>query len=265
MKLHLIIIDGQEDFCNPDWGTLYVRGAEVAMRNVANFIKRCGEKLFDISLTLDSHHQCHIAHAMMWRDRNGNPPAPFTIIGSVDMDNGTWTPKVPGLFKKYRDYLISLEKNGRYPLCIWPPHCLIGTPGHNLIPEIRDAVFEWERKFTAMANKITKGSSPFTEHYGAIFADVPDPSDPSTQVNSNFLNTVNDSDQIIATGIAGSHCLANTIRDMVSVLGNDFAKKMVFFEDCTAPVTGFENLQESMIKDMTALGMQLTNSVDFLS
>ena len=134
-----------------------------------------------------------------------------------------------------------------------------------MIPPIRDAILAWEEKYFAIARKVTKGSNPFTEHYGAVHADVVDPDDPSTQINTTFLNAVNDSDVVIATGIAGSHCLANTMLDMTTCLGDDFAKKVVFLEDCTAPVPGFEGLQDSFVAAMSAKGMKVSNSVDYLS
>ena len=264
MKLHIIGIDLQNDFCQPD-GKLSVPKALDAAINVANMIKRLENKIDDIHLTQDSHHEVHVAHPIYWKDSKGNHPNPFTIITSQEIKDGKWTTTKPYLFKKAFEYVETLEKNGRYPLCIWPPHCLIGSPGHNIVPEVWEAVHNWEVNQFASVNYVTKGSNHHTEHYSAIQADVPDPDDPTTQINTDFLNMLLEADIIAATGIAGSHCLANTMRDIVKYFNNpDFVKKIVFLEDATAPVPGFEHLQDQFVKDLTKEGMQVSNTKDFL-
>jgi nicotinamidase-related amidase len=264
-NVQVVIIDPQHDFCDPK-GALSVGGALEAMNRVADMVLRIKEKIDDIHITLDSHHPIHIAHPIYWRDQNGNHPAPFTIITSQDIKDNKWFPYRLSWRAKAEAYVKQLESNKRYPLCIWPPHCLIGSVGHTVVPKLWNAVTEWENSRFGMVNYITKGSNPNTEHYSAIQADVPDPKDPSTQLNTEFLNMLVEADDILATGIAGSHCLANTLRDIVQYFNNpDFIKKIVFLTDATAPVGGFEHLQDQVIKDLSALGMRTATTKDILA
>lgn len=265
-KLHIVGIDWQSDFCNMSSGKLAVPGAWEAGERVATMIGRLQKKIDDIHLTMDSHHPIHVAHPIYWKDGAGKHPTPFTIITAADVKSGRWSPSRPSWQKKAEAYVEQLEANGRYPLCIWPPHCLIGSEGHNIIKPVWDAVLKWEVEEFAICDFITKGSNLSTENYSAIMADVPDPNDPTTQLNIDFLNMLVEADIIALTGIAGSHCLANTVRDVVNHFNNpDFTKKLVFLEDATAPVPGFEHLQDQFIKDMIAAGMQVSNTVDFLA
>ena len=264
-KIHLVVIDPQVDFCDPK-GNLSVKGADKDMERLATMVKRMGKKLDDIHVTLDSHHPVHIAHPMFWKNSAGSHPAPFTIIKAQDVRDGTWTTTKPSLFKWGKEYVETLEKNGRYPLCIWPPHCLIGSVGQTVQPVLFEALMGWCRDEYANIDFVTKGSNYKTEHYSAIVADVPDPTDPGTQMNVNFLNTINEADLVLLAGEARSHCLANTGRDACNYFSDDsLVKKLVLLEDATSDVPGFENLGEQFVKDMTARGMQVTTTKDFLA
>ena len=263
-KIHLVIIDPQNSFCSPS-GELYVKGAEKDMERLATMVKKLKRKLDDVHVTLDSHHLIHIAHPIFWKDSAGNSPKPFTIISAKDVRDGTWTTNKPSLFKRAKDYVETLEKNGRYPLCIWPPHCLIGSQGQAVYPVFYEALMDWCSDFAAV-DFVTKGSNILTEHYSAIVADVPDANDPGTQMNVSFLNTINEADLVLLAGEARSHCLANTGRDACNYFTDDnLVKKLVFLKDATSDVPGFENLGEQFVKDMMARGMQVTTTKDFLA
>lgn len=263
-RVHLIIIDPQNDFCDPK-GALFVNGADKDMERLASLIERISGKIDDIHITLDSHQKVHVAHPIFWKDSAGRRPNPFTIISAAEVRNGQWTTTAPQYYGRALAYVEALEKNGRYPLCIWPPHCLIGTPGQCVHPRLVQALDKWTDEF-ATIDFVTKGSNPFTEHYSAIVADVPDPDDHTTQLNTRFLDTVNQADIVLLAGEAGSHCLANTGRDACNYFTDDsFVKKLVLLKDATSPVGGFEKLQDDFITDMTKRGMQVTTCADFLA
>ena len=263
--VHLLAIDPQVDFCDPK-GALYVTGAEQDMSRLAAMVRRLWDKLDDIHITLDSHHVVDVAHPVMWKDGKGKHPAPFTIIAAADVRDGVWTPTLPGLTKRMIAYVQALEKGGRYPLCIWPPHCLIGSAGYALVPELFEAVSIWEREQFGVVDYVSKGSNIYTEHYSAVKAEVPDPEDPTTQLNTRLVQTLQDADLVAIAGEAGSHCLANTTRDIADAFGDDsYVKKLVLLKDATSPVPGFEKFQDDFIKEMTARGMQISTTVDFLA
>ncbi|GAB4461464.1 MAG: hypothetical protein OHK0029_26780 [Armatimonadaceae bacterium] len=265
MKLHGLIIDPQQDFCNAQTGALYVGGAEQDMARLAAMIRRIAPKITDLHVTLDSHHFVDVAHPIWWKDSAGKHPEPFTIITLADLENGKWTTTQPGMYRRSREYVEQLEANGRYPLCIWPPHCLIGSPGHAVVPELFDALKGWENQRFAVVDYVTKGSNIWTEHYSAVVADVPDPTDPSTQINTRLIQTLTEADLIFVAGEAGSHCLANTVRDIANNFGDDrYVSKLVLLTDATSPVTGFEAYQEDFIAEMTGRGMKTATTTDFL-
>lgn len=264
MQVELLIIDPQMDFCDPA-GALFVAGADADMDRLARMVRRLSPKLADIHVTLDSHHFVDIAHPIFWKDGAGKHPAPFTIISVGDVETGRWTPTQPGASKRVLAYVQALASHGRYPLCIWPPHCLIGSQGHAVVPELFAALQEWEQRF-AIVDYVTKGSNIWTEHYSAIQADVPDPADPSTQINTALIQTLMKADIVAVAGEAGSHCLANTVRDLANNFGDDsLVSKLVLLRDATSPVTGFGALQDSFVAEMTARGMQLSTTRDFLA
>lgn len=259
MKLHIITIDPQNDFCDPK-GSLYVGGADKDMQRLAAMITRLGDRIEDIHVTLDTHHLVDIAHPIFWMDSNGNHPNPFTIISLDDVMGGKWTTTKPVFMPRAVDYVKQLAKNGRYPLCIWPPHCLIGSWGHNVVPELWKVLKEWEDKNFGMVDYVTKGSNFWTEHYSAVQADVPDPQDPGTMLNTTLIETLKEADVIAITGEALSHCVANTIRDIANNFGEENIKKFVLLEDCSSNVTGFDQFGVDFVKEMKKRGMEISTS-----
>jgi len=260
-QIHLVVIDPQNDFCRPD-GALSVPGADRDMDRLALMVHRHKDRLADIHVTLDSHRTVDISHPVWFRDRDGRHPAPFTRVTASDVRDGVWTPTLPSTHARTTAYLDALDASGRYPHIIWPEHCLIGSAGHNVTPDLFEALNDWAARF-ALVDFITKGSNPFTEHFSAVQAEVPDPADPGTQLNAGLLATLEEADVILLAGEAGSHCLANTVRDIAAAFSDPaYIKKMVLLTDATSPVPGFEAYQDAFVRDMTRLGMGLATTAD---
>ncbi len=235
------------------------------MQRLANMTDRLRKKITNIHCTLDCHHFLDIAHPAWWKDSAGKHPEPFTIITAQEVKDGTWTPSIPQLRTRMVEYTEALETGKRYPLCIWPPHCLIGSEGGAIVDNVREQFYKWETTMGRVINFVSKGSNVFTEHYGALRAEVPDPSDVSTQTNTRLIEVLETADLVAIAGEAGSHCLANTVRDIADEFNDpDTIKKLVLLTDATSPVTGFENLQDDFIRDVTARGMQLSTTTEFL-
>jgi nicotinamidase-related amidase len=267
LRQELLVIDPQHDFCNSN-GKLFVGGADKDMERLAKAVKKISQQLWDIHVTLDCHHLLDIAHPLFWIDKFGKHPGPFTIITEQDVKDGVWYATIPELRIDALKYVVSLASNARYHLCIWPPHCLIGSLGGTVVPSLFDAFCDWEKENKAVVDYVTKGSNFMTEHYSAVMADVPDPSDPGTQLNTRLINILKDADKILIAGEALSHCLANTIRDIANNFGEDNIKKFVLLEDCTSNVgdipgsTMFKDMGDSFVKEMTSRGMQICKSTD---
>lgn len=265
MKLHLLIIDPQNDFCSPH-GSLYVPGAEEDMGRLATLIDRLKNKIADIHVTLDSHRMIDISHPGWWRDSNGHQPAAFTQITADEVHAGRWTTTMPAARSRSLAYLQELDNRGRYPHVIWPEHCLIGDEGHNVFPQLAASIHEWEQRRFALADFVTKGSNPWTEHFSAVQAEVPDAADPTTQVNTSLVSTLEEADVILLAGEALSHCLANTVRDVAQHFADpSFIQKMVLLTDASTSVPGFESYGQRFVQELASLGMKTTTTQQFLA
>lgn len=261
-KTHLILIDPQNDFCDKK-GSLFVAGADQDMVRLAPFITKNQNRFAEIHCTLDSHDPVHIAHPRFWRNSKGQQPNPFTMITADDVKNGVWAAFDPQLQVRAQAYVDTLAKNKRYVLVIWPPHCLIGSWGAGVVPAVHNALSEWASNSFNRVNWLTKGSNFMTEHYSAIMADVPDDNDTSTKINTGFIDTVVDADEIILSGEALSHCVANTVTDLANNFGDDNIKKLVLLEDTTSNVTGFEKMGQDFVMAMVKRGMRVIKTTDY--
>ncbi len=268
LKAHLVIIDPQNDFCRVD-GALSVPNAEKDMDRLALLIKRLKNKLYDIHVTMDSHHPFHVAHPIAWVGTDGKNPPIFTMISAQDVVSGKWRASNPVFQKAWTEYVRALERNGRYVLIIWPPHCLIGSPGHNIYPSVWEELSDWEVTHPGnIVDYITKGSNYSTEHYSAIQADVPDPSDPSTSLDmspSGIIANLPKADIIGLAGEALDFCMANTITDIANNFGEENIKKLVLLKDCTSSIYPGGEKETKFLTEMTARGMRVMNSDEFLA
>lgn len=293
MKVHLVIVDPQNDFCVADngagnKGTLVVPNGDQDMSRVAAMLGRLGGKIDDIHVTMDSHRPVDISHPRWWkRVGDGAAPAPFTILGvhnnkavkfavgasgltPTDEEYTTYLPsfllKGGPTGKGSKGYLESLQSKGHYPHVIWPEHCIIGSWGHNVVPSLHTALCDWERSQFAQVDYVTKGSNPWTEHFSGVQAEVPDPQDPGTQVNTRLIQTLQEADIIAVAGEALSHCVASTVTDIVRTFADpQYAQKIVLLTDCMSNVPGFEGQGEAFLKDMQSKGVKMTTSIDFLA
>lgn len=260
MSISLLLIDPQNDFSSPE-GTLYVPGAKDDSIRLASFINKNVDKISTIHITLDSHPNYHIAHPFFWVDSTGKNPDPYTIITYQDYLDKKYEPVDASLKRKVEDYLLSLENRGKYNLTIWPPHCLTATWGFCVESNIWEAVHNWELKNIGKnIDFIKKTANPLTEHYSAIQAEVPDPADPSSRTNFVLIDKLKESDTIIVAGEALSHCVANTLRDLVVYLP---AYKITVLTDCTSCVSGFEDIGADFINEFRTKGMQFCSSEEF--
>lgn len=277
-NLHLLVIDPQNDFCdlpagylsaNPIAGgscapTLPVAGAHADMLRLADLINRGTKGLSGISITLDSHHRLDIAHPTFWMTVDGQAVAPFTQISAADVRGGKYLPRNVSAITRVSAYLDALEVNGRYQHMVWPVHCEMGSWGHNVHADVRAAYNRWEDTTIGIVNKVSKGTNPWTEHYSAIMAEVPDADDPDTQLNKGFIDILAKADQIYITGEAGSHCVKATTEHIVDNFGKDQLSKLVLITDCMSPVTGFETQYENFVRDMIGRGLQTAKVADIL-
>jgi nicotinamidase/pyrazinamidase len=273
-QMHLLIIDPQNDFCDlpesylPRSGAgpaLPVPGAHADMLRVADIIDRGAAGLASISITLDSHHRIDIAHPAFWMDGAGAAVAPFTPITADDLAQRKCLPRDASALPRSAAYLAGLEAAGRYTLMVWPTHCEIGSWGHNVHADVRAAYNRWEETTLRSVIKIVKGTNPWTEHYSAIQAEVPDEDDETTQMNAAFIDTLRKADRVFITGEAGSHCVKATTEHIVASWDQAQLSKLVLVTDCMSPVTGFDKQYDDFVRAMRERGVQVAQASDVVA
>lgn len=262
---HLLIIDPQNDFCDLPPGSggnpaLPVHGAHADMQRLAAFIRAHAEQLTDITVTLDSHHRLDIAHPTFWQRGDGSPVTPFTTITAADVNAGQYRPRNPAHLGRCLAYLDALEARGRYTLMVWPVHCEIGTWGHNVHADVHAAYNAWEDLRHDTVTKLSKGSNPWTEHYSAVMAEVPDTQDPATGLNHSLMAAMDQADTLLIAGEASSHCVRATTEHIVEHLARHKPQRIVLLTDCMSPVGGFQLQHEMFLQDMQRSGLELANS-----
>jgi nicotinamidase/pyrazinamidase len=279
-KTHLLIIDAQNDFCDlpADWcpaspiaanplsgerllPALPVAGAHADMLRLATLMRIGAAQISAITVTLDSHHRFDIAHPTFWNTGAGSKLVPFTSITAAQVRLGEFVPKNVALRERALAYLDGLERRGRYTLMVWPVHCEIGSWGHNVHAAVKAAYNQWEDLHQTLVQKINKGSNPWTEHYSALQAEVPDASDAATQLNTALITSLDQADMIVVAGEASSHCVRATVEHLVDHLPSGRVGKVALLTDCMSPVAGFDSAHQNFLLAMAQRGVVLTNSV----
>lgn len=272
-NLHLLIIDPQNEFCDlPDEyrGTapggvrlepaLPVAGAHADMQRLSALIDAGRRGLNAITVTLDSHQRFDIAHPTFWHDADGEALLPFTQIAAADLRAGRVVPRDAALRERAQTYLDALEHAGRYTHMVWPVHCELGSWGHNIHFDLHAALNRWEDAHATFFAKVTKGENPLTEHYSALQAEVPDASDPETQLNRRLLARLRSADRIYIAGEAGSHCVKATVEHIVANWPSDELGRLTLIQDCISAVAGFESAYTDFLADMKARSVRVIDS-----
>lgn len=264
-KVHLVIIDMQIDFCHTN-GTLNVPGSLDDLRRTIEFIYNNAERITNITCSLDSHLPHQIFSPGWWVDAAGNHPAPFTLISYNDIKQGVWRPVVAPL--QSTEYVKKLEAEAKKTLCIWPYHTMIGNIGNALDQELWSAVFWHSIARKSQPTFLTKGSVPLTEHYSIVQPEVPVASHPLGGKNKAFLDTLAEADVVLVAGEAESHCVLESVEDIVEDFGNkpEALKKLYFLRDCTSPVLhpdiDFHAIAIKRFDEFERQGVNFINSSD---
>ena len=273
----LLIIDPQNDFCDlprswwpisPLTGeaiapSLPVAGAHADMQRLARWIARQGNSLAQITVTLDSHQAYDIAHPAFWQLRGGEPVTPFTAITAAQVRAGDYLPRDAMALQRTLAYMDALEAQGSYTLMVWPLHCEIGSWGHGVHADILAACRQWQAMGQRAVHHVFKGMNPWTEHYSAIRAEVPDPQAPETGLHTALLERLRESGTLVIAGEASSHCVRATTQHIVENWGGQDYGRIVLLADCMSPVGGFEQAHADFLQQMRALGVRCESSASF--
>jgi nicotinamidase-related amidase len=277
-QITLLIIDPQNDFCDLPEGwhghdpvrnaatapALPVSGAHADMLRLAHLIDAGGVGLSRITVTLDSHQRCDIAHPTFWQNGDGGAVGPFTSITAAQVRAGCYQPRNPAALPRTLAYLYALEQAGRYTLMVWPVHCEIGSWGHNVHPAVKAAYNRWEDQRLGVVQKVTKGTNPWTEHYSALQAEVPDAADPDTQLNRALIAQLDEADLIVIAGEASSHCVKASTEHIAQHLPSRQLNKLLLVTDAMSPVAGFEAQAQAFLNDLQRQGAGLATCAQVL-
>ncbi|MDR1300775.1 MAG: hypothetical protein LBK50_03660 [Candidatus Nomurabacteria bacterium] len=285
-KILGIGIDFQNDFVLPDkslvadgepYGSLSVPGSAGDIERFTRFIYNNLPKITRIFLSIDTHYVYQIFHGALWRDRDGNPAAPYTMI-TPEMLLADEYRFVGGDPKLAADCVKALAAAGKGGVFIWPYHCLVGTAGWALENQLMQMVFYHSaaRKTIGIERPTPtiKGSNIYTEMYGFL---EPEFNPNGTIVNHDVLNLLagfDDStgdidkfnyDRIFIGGEAGSHCLLESTKQILKRFEDypEFTQRITILEDCTSPVPGFEQQMEDAFDDFKkSYGVTIAKSTD---
>jgi len=305
-RIDLLLIDVQRDFCHPE-GTLYVggrsgQGAVEDTRRIAEFIYRNLARITHIRCTLDSHNNFQIFFPWFWVDSHGEPLSPHTLItvdkrdarqlinidplGNVLSGNVVPNPTMTSwvtdkgydwLVEQCRFYNRELAAGGRYTLYLWPPHCLVGSPGHTVTGVVDEARTLHSLARLSQSWTEIKGSHNLTENYSVLRPEVLTTWDGGVLAERNvrFYKTLVEADALIVAGQAASHCVKSTVQDLLEEIRQEdpsLARKVYLMTDCMSSVVvrsedgaiaaDFTEAAEQTLEEAASAGMHLVKSTE---
>lgn len=258
-KVLFLGIDVQQDFM--DHGALGVPGANGDVECMTGFIYRNMDKISNIAVSIDTHTPHQIFHPCWWIDENGNNPAPYTLISLADLDSGKWRAVINPVAS--RDYVEHLERDGKKTLCIWTYHCIQGTTGCALENQFSNMIYFHSVAKKSVVQRLVKGQDPLSEMYGVIKPEY----DTKNYINLDFLNKLEQYDKIIIAGEAKSHCVMESIKQILEhyQARPDITQKIFILEDCMSVIPGFEDATAQAFKEFKdKYYVNLINSRDYL-
>ena len=256
-------------------GELYVggrsgRGAIEDNSRIATWVLKNLPYITKINCTMDTHTAFQVFHETFFicgqsfvanegtpiehKYEEGDHPLPMTFISTQEVLGGRWklNPEVAwaitgrgnthmAIQKQLEHYTKELEKQGKYLLCIWPYHAMLGSANHALVTAIEEVVFFHGIARGSQPNFEIKGGNPLTENYSVLRPEVLTKADGSAlaQKNVGFIEALLQYDALFIGGQAKSHCVAWTIDDLLTEIkakDPDLVKKVWLLEDTTSPV-----------------------------
>lgn len=263
--VHLLIIDMQIDFCHKQ-GSLYVPGAEADIQRLIDFLYTNAEGITKITCSLDTHLPHQIFHPSWWLDQDGEHPPPYTIVKDSDVSTGKWRPLIAS--KWSASYIEKLNRLAKKELVIWPYHVLTGGIGNSLDPELWSAIFWHAIARNSQPTFLRKGRLPLTEHYSIFQPEIPPPDQAAFGEKHSVLDSIEQGDTIIIAGEAESHCVLESIEDIVEVYEDrpELLGRIYVLKDCMSPVehpeVDFHSLAMERFTEFAEKGVKFIDSTD---
>lgn len=278
-KIAVFSIDEQIGFCIPG-ASLFVPGAVEDSQRGCDFIYRNIDVITNLQYSLDTHRAFQIFYPTFWIDKDGNNPAPFTMITTDDIRKGKWIPALYPL--EAESYVAELEKTGKYVLIIWPFHTMLGAIDHALVPAAFEAALFHSIARQKQTGFETKGTHPLTENFSVLEPEVKQIKVGANvintgQFNTGFFKALMNNDRVYVKGQAKSHCVKSTIESLLNQIltdDPDLVKKVYILEDCMSSVPAvrdakgnllspdFPAIADAAIEDFKKAGMNVVKSTD---
>lgn len=269
----LVLVDMQFDFVHPN-GNLSVPNAQNDLQNIVEFIYNNTASITSIFCSLDTHNQYQIFYPSWWiYEDSGEHPDAWTMISlnrngeAVDQSGRRVRALIDPLWS-IGTYLPDLKATAAKDLMLWPYHCMQGTQGAALMPSLSEALAYHSAARLSQTQYIEKGTAPRTEHFGIWGAEVPDPSNPSTSINTVMLDALAAYDRIYIAGEAKSHCVLETKKQTLRYFANqpEQIRKLRFLTNCTssvvAPGIDFDAIANAEESKMVRQGVVQVTSFD---
>jgi nicotinamidase-related amidase len=244
----------------------------------------------EVTCTMDTHYPYQIFFPAFWLDEEGRPPPAHREVTLDDVRSGRLQPNpevadwlgrgdAAWLRRQAEYYCAELEKEGKYTLYLWPPHCLIGSEGYSLAGVVQEARLFHAFARTSRAELEVKGDTPLTEYYSVIGPEVLTYYDgtPMAERNEDFLRILFESDAVVIAGQAASHCVKSTVDDLLQSLGDYPAERVYLLRDCMSAVAvphpdragefvfDFTEEAESALERFRGAGMHVVESTTPMS
>lgn len=255
VKTKVLIIDPQNDFAATG-GALYVKGASRDMERALKFLCSILGVISELHISADNHQPGSIFFPERHIKPDGSNPEPFSKVTADNYLYDHWSSSakfggnVEELNRLTIHYCLEAAKKG-IPLQLWPHHCMQGTAGSKLVDPI--AIFRnlFQTYRRCPPNVFTKGESKNTEYYSAFGPVVEKDYDnrPLAKAPAVTPNNFANADIIILMGEALSHCVGQTLNDLVAA---GLGKKIYLVRDCTSNVPGFEAQGEEFANTLKA-------------
>ncbi|KAI1105545.1 pyrazinamidase/nicotinamidase [Jackrogersella minutella] len=186
----LIVVDLQEDFCPPD-GSLAVANG----RDVTPLINKLLALPFVVKIaTKDWHPRDHISFAA-----NHEGKSPFEDAATI---------------------VNPYNESETYESRLWPIHCVQGTPGAELVPELRSSQLDMV---------LEKGTDPRVEMYSPFY----DPFTSPRVYDSGLAQVLKEKQvsDVYVVGLAADYCVKSAAVDAAKE-----GFKTFLIEECTRAV-----------------------------
>lgn len=263
-RVMLLLTDIQVDFVHED-GALYMPGAIDDTRRSIEWIYNNLDGFTTIAASIDSHTPNQIFYPGWWIDMDGNHPDPLTQISAEDVSDGRWQPTTEEEWSHY--YVQALEEESKKVLTIWPYHCMIGTPGYQLVPSLYEAATYHAAARATQPVYVHKGRIPKTEHYSIMEPEINVPDEPLGKMNMDLIHLMENHDTIYITGQAKSHCVLETLRSLVNYFeanNADMLERLHYLTDGSSsvqhPDVDFDAYAEEELDALYDRGLQTSDT-----